>query len=116
MKSSTKLVLTIVVTTALVITLGHFCVKAGRKMQQAEDLPVQYRLERQIDSLEGVISRVEKLYSSESRKRDSLNRELEASERNMEKLEKKYNEKIRSIISYSSPELEQFFADRYGTD
>ncbi len=116
MKSSTKLVLTIVVTAALVITLGYFCVKAGRKIQQAEDLPVQYRLERQIDSLEEVISQVERLYSVESWKRDSLNRELKASERNMEKLEKKYNEKIRSITSYSSPELEQFFADRYSTD
>jgi chromosome segregation ATPase len=73
-----------------------------------------------IDSLRGVITGLEvnqlKYDATISSLKDSLvvlNTQIDNNETKIKDLKKKYNEKVNSISSYSSNQLEDFLTDRY---
>ena len=73
-----------------------------------------------IDSLRGVITGLEanqlKYDATIASLKDSLvalNTQIDNNESKIKDLKKKYNEKVNSISSYSSNQLEDFLTDRY---
>ena len=73
-----------------------------------------------IDSLRGVITGLEtnqlKYDATIASLKDSLvalNTQIDKNETKIKDLKKKYNEKVNSISSYSSNQLEDFLTDRY---
>lgn len=70
--------------------------------------------QKQKDSLELVIEQqkldLEKLVPV----RDSLEVRILELEEDLKKSKEKYGQKITIVSTYSNPQLEQFFADRYG--
>ena len=73
-----------------------------------------------IDSLRGVITGLEanqlKYDATIASLKDSLvvlNTQIDNNETKIKDLKKKYNEKVNSISSYSSNQLEDFLTDRY---
>jgi len=73
-----------------------------------------------IDSLRGVINGLEanqlKYDATIASLKDSLvalNTQIDNNESKIKDLKKKYNEKVNSISSYSSNQLEDFLTDRY---
>ena len=73
-----------------------------------------------IDSLRGVITGLEanqlKYDATIANLKDSLvvlNTQIDNNESKIKDLKKKYNEKVNSISSYSSNQLEDFLTDRY---
>lgn len=70
--------------------------------------------QKQKDSLELVIKQqkldLEKLMPV----RDSLEARVSKLEEDLKKSKEKYGQKITIVSTYSNPQLEQFFTDRYG--
>lgn len=73
-----------------------------------------------IDSLRGIINGLEanqlKYDATIASLKDSLvvlNTQIDKNETKIKDLKKKYNEKVNSISSYSSNQLEDFLTDRY---
>lgn len=85
----------------------------GQRQQLKKDLPVQEQLQSQVDSLDNLVKAVENSVIQYSSEKDSLEMELTKAMWNYSLIEKKYNEKINSVIEYTPSDCQQFFSDRY---
>ena len=116
MKSKVVIILVGVAALLVAALLFWFGYKQGLNSQRLKDIQVEKVLEQKIDSLQKYVEAVEELSQNLEHRRDSLEHEIYKIEKHMQEVQEDYDEKISNIISYSNPQLEQFFLDRYGSN
>lgn len=79
------------------------------KQSEAEKYLLQQK-----DSLTLEVSRLESEVSLYKERADKLQQDLFELNKNLINIQNKYDKEISSVVSYTNPELEQFFSDRYG--
>lgn len=108
-----ELVIAIVLGIIGLVTLGwglgyRYCLKNGNGTVTNEEY------QKTVDSLEQVIKQRELEYNNLLVFRDSLEEKVQDINEKLTALEKNYGQKVISITTFTSPELERFFSDRYG--
>lgn len=96
----------------ILLLILAFC--GGKKVQYQESVQTEKLLRDQRDSLEAQIKLLTLQCKGLNRDKQELQQEILNLQNDIEFIEKKYNEKIASIRTYSNPELERFFTKRYG--
>ena len=108
-KSKVKLVLIVVAVLALLI-LAFF---GGRTYQKRIPSEAEQYLEQQVVELRQEISIWEQKAKELQESSATYQLQVESLEKQLQNVKKEYNKKISSIKSYTNPELERFFAERY---
>lgn len=87
----------------------------GREYQRSRGYSEYEKyFQKQKDSLELVIRQQRQSLEELLPIRDSLEAQISKLEEDLKKSKEKYGQKITIVSTYSSPELEQFFTERYG--
>lgn len=72
------------------------------------------KYQKTIDSLEQIINQKNLQYDSLLVVRDGLEEKVQDINDKLKALEKNYGQKVIDITTYTNPQLERFFTDRYG--
>lgn len=86
----------------------------GQGYQKHQYSEYEKYFQKQKDSLELVIQRQSQELEKLLPMRDSLEARVVKLEEDLRKSKEKYGQKITIVSTYSNPQLEQFFTDRYG--
>lgn len=105
---------------ALIVAVVGVCVGAyflGRKHELVKSFEVEKTYIHQVDSLTNLIDRLENFQIVQLvSQKDSLERLLVGLEIETKQVKKEYDEQISKIRTYTNPDLDKFFSDRYSTD
>lgn len=86
---------------------------AGRSYQKQQPSESEKYLKEQIEYYQQEAAKWQENYEKVAADRETLEQSVIILENRVESIKKYYAKKISAIKSYSNPELEQFFADRY---
>lgn len=106
-----KLKLGLIIVAVLALLIVAFF--GGRTYQKRIPSEAEQYLQQQVVELKQEISNWEKQAKDLEAYSATLQLQVESLEKQLQNVKKEYNKKISSIKSYSNPELERFFAERY---
>lgn len=112
-KSSSSLLKTVgaVVAGIAIAALIFF---GGVRYQKRESTVAEKYLQEQIEKAREQADYWEGRYNSLQEEKTALILKVDSLDYRIKELKKNYGQKVTTIKSYTNPELERFFADRYG--
>lgn len=100
--------------TGIVFTAAVWCAVSLAKPEIDADNPYEEIIQQQRDSLNAEIRNLEFKFQATEFEKSTLRQRIFTLEQELIRIKKNYEKNIDSIGSYTNPECEQFFTDRYG--
>lgn len=109
-----KVVKTLLTVVAVVVVLVLVFFGGMGYQHRVSSVTEQY-LQDQIEKAEQEAGQWKERYEASLEEKTTLLLNVDSLESEVKKLKKNYGQKVTIVNSYTNPELEQFFAERYGT-
>lgn len=106
------LTLVLVVVLGIFLTLGFF---VGKNYQKKLSDPAEQYLKEQLEKAQKEAEQWKQKSDSTYLVGTSLMLKIDSLEKRIEEIKKTHGQKVTIIKSYTNPELERFFTERYGS-